>query len=87
MEFALKQNYPNPFNPVTIIDYSIPQACFVTIKVYDLLGKEIAVLVNTEKSAGNYKVEFNGSNLKSGIYFYNMKAGSFTGTKKLMLMK
>lgn len=85
--YKLFQNYPNPFNPTTTINYSIPKASFVTIKVYDLLGKEVATLVNEVKSIGNYNVEFNASILTSGIYFYRMKAGSFVETKKLILLK
>ncbi|MGA9293039.1 MAG: T9SS type A sorting domain-containing protein [Ignavibacteriaceae bacterium] len=87
MNFNLSQNYPNPFNGTTNIIYSIPKATFVTIKVYDILGKEIATLVKEEKKAGSYEVEFNGSNLVSGIYFYRMKAGDFIQTKKIILMK
>jgi hypothetical protein len=85
--FSLSQNYPNPFNPTTTIHYSVPKTSFVTIKVYDMLGKEIATLVNQEKSAGNYTVQFNGSNLSSGIYFYRMRSGNFVETKKLLLLK
>jgi hypothetical protein len=86
-KFVLYQNYPNPFNPSTIINYSIPKASFVTLKIYDVLGKEIATLVNEIKSAGNYSVSFNGSNLPSGVYFYRMQLGSFVSTKKLLLLK
>ena len=85
--FTLLQNYPNPFNPMTKIIYSIPQIDFVTLKVYDILGREIAVLVNEEKPAGKYEVEFDGSSLASGIYFYRIQAGSFVDTKKMILMK
>ena len=85
--FSLSQNYPNPFNPSTGINYSIPKSGLVTIKVYNVLGKEIATLVNEYRSAGNYSVQFNGSKLSSGIYFYRMKSGNFVQTKKLMLMK
>jgi len=85
--FALYQNYPNPFNPTTRIKYSIADREFVTLKVYDILGKEIATLVNKEKLAGNYEVEFNGSNLSSGVYFYRIQAGEFTSTKKFILLK
>jgi hypothetical protein len=86
--FALSQNYPNPFNPSTIINYSLPKTGFVTLKVYDVLGKEIATLVNSEKSAGNYSVEFSpGGRYSSGVYFYRMQSGSFVQTKKLMLLK
>jgi hypothetical protein len=85
--FELTQNYPNPFNPSTTINYSIPKTSFVTIKVYNILGKEIATLVNQEKLQGNYDIEFNASGLPSGIYFYRMQAGSFVSTKKLLLLK
>ncbi|MDR3628480.1 MAG: T9SS type A sorting domain-containing protein, partial [Ignavibacteriaceae bacterium] len=85
--FSLKQNYPNPFNPSTVISYAIPKASLVTIKVYDVLGKEIRSLVNEEKSAGNYSIQFNGDNLASGIYFYQMKSENFVQTRKLILMK
>ena len=85
--FSLKQNYPNPFNPTTIIKYSLPRSNMVTMKVYDILGNEVASLVNEEKPAGSYSVNFNASKLSSGVYFYRMKAGSFVETKKLILMK
>jgi photosystem II stability/assembly factor-like uncharacterized protein len=89
-KFSLKQNYPNPFNPVTKIEYSIPNSGntpLVELKVYDLLGKEVATLVNSYQPAGNYKVDFNGTALTSGIYFYRLKAGNFIQTRKLMLIK
>ena len=85
--YTLEQNYPNPFNPVTTINYTIAAKDFVTIKVYDVLGKEIATLVNEEKPAGSYSVNFNASKLSSGVYFYRMQAGSFVETKKLILLK
>lgn len=86
-DFALHQNYPNPFNPVTVIKYSLPQESVVAIKVYDMLGEEIITLVNKKQEAGTYNIDFNGSNLVSGIYIYQMKAGSFVKTKKMLLMK
>jgi phosphodiesterase/alkaline phosphatase D-like protein len=88
-EFKLFQNYPNPFNPVTTIEYSIPNTSFVTIKVYNILGKEVATLVNEEKQAGNFSVQLAIGNkqLASGVYFYRMQAGSFVNTKKLVLLK
>ncbi|MDP3831725.1 MAG: T9SS type A sorting domain-containing protein, partial [Ignavibacteriaceae bacterium] len=86
-DYSLSQNYPNPFNPITKINYTIPQTGLVTIKVFDILGKEITTLVNEEKKSGNHKIEFNGSKLSSGIYFYQIKSGSFTATKKLVLLK
>jgi uncharacterized delta-60 repeat protein len=85
--FALEQNYPNPFNPTTTINFQLPAFNHVTIKVYNILGKEIATLVNGEKSAGNYSVQFNGSKLSSGVYLYRMQAGSFVQTKKILLLK
>jgi hypothetical protein len=86
-DFMLYQNYPNPFNPNTTINYQIPHQEFATIKVYDILGNEIAVLVNEEKPSGNFEVEFNASSLPSGVYFYQLKAGSYIETKKMILLK
>ncbi len=86
-QFTLSQNYPNPFNPSTKIKYQIPELSFITIKIYDVLGKEIVTLINEEKSAGTYEVEFSGTGLPSGIYFYQLKTGSFTATKKSLLLK
>ena len=85
--FDLSQNYPNPFNPATSITWQIPAASHVVLKVYNLLGKEIAVLVNGEKPAGSYETEFNASNLPSGTYFYTLQAGNFVQTKKMILLK
>jgi Secretion system C-terminal sorting domain len=85
--FALAQNYPNPFNPSTVISYSIPQNSFVTLKVYDILGKEITTLVNETRSAGKYEVRFDASELSNGVYFYTVNADNFTSTKKMLLMK
>src|SRR5690606_5091234 len=76
-KFSLEQNYPNPFNPSTSIQYAIGNRQFVTLKVYDVLGNEVSTLVNEEKPAGSYDVEFNASNLASGIYYYQLKAGDF----------
>jgi hypothetical protein len=87
MNFELKQNYPNPFNPSTIIKYQIPTAGIVSLKVYDVLGKEVAALVNEEKPVGNYQVEFDGSKLSSRIYFYKLQTGAFVESKKMILMK
>lgn len=86
-EYNLSQNYPNPFNPVTKIKYTIPKAGFVSIKVFDMLGREISTLVNEEKQTGNYEVEFNATNLASGIYIYKMQTGSFMNSKKIILIK
>jgi hypothetical protein len=85
--YALSQNYPNPFNPTTIISFSVPKTSFVTIKVFDVLGKEVTTLINEEKPAGNHEVEFNGANFTSGIYFYCLKAGNFIQYKKALLVK
>ncbi len=85
--FTLSQNYPNPFNPTTIINYSIPKAQMVTLRIYNILGQEVTTLVNQEQSAGNYKVTFDASNLASGVYFYSFKSGNFTSVKKMMLLK
>ncbi|MCU0343309.1 MAG: YCF48-related protein [Ignavibacterium sp.] len=86
-DFSLSQNYPNPFNPSTSIQYAIASRQFVTLKVYDVLGNEVTTLVNEEKPAGSYQVEFNASYLTSGIYFYKLTTGSFSETKKMMLLK
>lgn len=86
-EFLLQQNYPNPFNPSTNIQYSISTTQFVTIKVYDILGNEIATLVNDYKPAGTYEVTFNASKLSSGIYFYKLQSGNFVQTRKMILLK
>ena len=86
-EYTLNQNYPNPFNPSTTIKYEIPERSFVTVKIYDVLGNEINALVNEEKPAGEYEVEFDGTNLPSGVYFYQLRAGSYLETKKMVLLK
>jgi hypothetical protein len=86
-EFSLGQNYPNPFNPVTNIRLKITHSGFVSLKVFDISGKEIAVLVNRELNAGVYNVDFNASDLASGAYFYRIDAGSFTEVKKMILVK
>ena len=85
--FMLQQNYPNPFNPSTTIKYSIPKQSNVTLKVYDVLGSEVVTLVNKEQAQGNYEVEFDGTDLSSGIYFYRLKAGDFVETRKMILIK
>lgn len=85
--YKLDQNYPNPFNPNTKIKYSIPSQSYVQIKVYDVLGNEIATLVNEEKLSGSYTVNFDASNIPSGVYFYSLNAGNFTESKKMILMK
>ncbi len=85
--FALQQNYPNPFNPATKITYSIPKAGHVSMKVFDILGREVLTLVNTEMKAGEYSVDFNASNFASGVYFYKLKAGDKSVVKKMLLLK
>jgi hypothetical protein len=87
VKLNLMQNYPNPFNPTTTINYSVPKNSFVTIKVYDVLGREVTTLVNEEKRFGNYEIKFDGSNITSGIYFYKMKADNQLETKKFILLK
>ncbi|MGE5457977.1 MAG: YCF48-related protein [Methanococcaceae archaeon] len=86
-KFYLSQNYPNPFNPATKINYSIPKTSFTSLIIYDVLGKEIARLVNEEKPSGNYEISWNTINLASGIYFYQLRAGNFVETKKMILMR
>jgi hypothetical protein len=86
-QFILEQNYPNPFNPSTKIRYSVPQSSDVMIKVFDILGKEVATLVNEEKPAGSYDVNFDAAGLSSGIYFYKLQAGNFIETKKMILIR
>jgi len=85
--YKLHQNYPNPFNPTTTIKYQIPELSFATLKVYDVLGSQVATLVNEEKPVGSYEVEFDATSLSSGIYFYRLQAGSFIKTKKMIIMK
>lgn len=85
--FELYQNYPNPFNPLTIIQFRIPNSEFVSLKVYDVIGNEVATLVDEYKPAGMHNVQFTMNNLTSGVYFYQLKAGSFTETKKMILIK
>ncbi len=86
-DYNLSQNYPNPFNPSTTINFSLPNNEFVTLKVYNILGSELATLVNRELTAGSYEFDFNASNLASGIYFYELKAGNFAEIKKMNLLK
>ena len=86
-KFYLHQNYPNPFNSTTIIQYSLPNATHVKICVFDMLGREIKTVVNEEKLGGNYRVEFNASDLSSGVYFYRIQTSLFNQTKKLILLR
>ena len=85
--YALTQNYPNPFNPSTKISYQLPSNSLVTLKVYDIIGREVTTLVNAQQNAGEYEVIFDASRLASGVYFYRIQAGTFADTKKLLLMK
>ena len=85
--YSLEQNFPNPFNPATTIKYQLPKAGFVTLKIYDILGKEVATLVNENKVAGRFSVEFNASKLPSGVYIYELKSPDFTSCKKMVLTK
>jgi len=85
--YSLSQNYPNPFNPTTKISYGIPKEGFVTLKIYDILGKEVMTLVNGNMQAGYYDAEFSGNNLASGLYFYKLESGSFKETKRMLLIK
>ena len=86
-QISLKQNYPNPFNPTTTIKYSIPKASFVTLKVFDILGREVSVLVNEYNAGNDYEIKFDASNFASGIYLYQLKVGDYIATKKLLLIK
>jgi hypothetical protein len=86
-EFTLNQNYPNPFNPSTTIKFELPRASQVNLTVFDILGREVSVLVNERKEPGSYEVKLDGSNLASGVYFYRIQAGDYVATKKLLLMK
>jgi len=86
-EYALAQNFPNPFNPSTKIAFSLPKQGNVTLKVYNMLGKEIATLVNEVRSIGNYEINFDGANLSSGVYFYKLEAEGFSEVKRMMLIK
>ena len=85
--YLFSQNYPNPFNPTTAISYELPEANYVSIKVYNLIGKEVAVLVDEQKQAGKYKLQFDGSGIPSGVYFYRIQAGSYSETKRMILLK
>jgi len=85
--FALQQNYPNPFNPSTTINYSTTKPGNVKLSVYDITGSKVATIVNENKPAGNYSVQFNGANLASGIYLYRLESGSYSASKKFILMK
>jgi hypothetical protein len=85
--YTLSQNYPNPFNPNTKIKYSVPNSSQVTLKIFNTLGEEIKILVNEEKLVGIYEVNWNAVNLPSGVYFYQLRAGRFVETKKMILLR
>jgi hypothetical protein len=85
--FALGQNYPNPFNPSTTIKYELPKSSMVKLSVYDILGREVATLVNELKQPGTYAVQFDASSVTSGVYFYRMHAGGYTDTRKLLVLR
>jgi hypothetical protein len=86
-DFRLSQNYPNPFNPATVISYSVPTEGIVSLKVYNLVGQQVAELVNANQNAGAYNVEFNAQNLSSGVYYYKLETNGFVDTKKMILVK
>ncbi len=86
-DFTLNQNYPNPFNSTTIISYTIPKAGHVSLKIFDVLGREVETLVNENQNVGRYEVNFDGSRLASGVYFYRLVAGNRFITKKMLLIK
>ncbi|MCH9028699.1 MAG: T9SS type A sorting domain-containing protein [Bacteroidetes bacterium] len=86
-DYSLRQNHPNPFNPLTTIKYQTSQNGFVTLKVYDILGKEIATLVNEEKPSGRYEVSFNASSFASGVYLYRLNVNDYVDVKKMILLK
>jgi hypothetical protein len=86
-EYSLSQNFPNPFNPITKIKFSVPNSEIVYINVYDILGNEVKILVNEFKQTGNYEIQFDAIDLPSGIYYYRMICGSFSETKKMILLR
>ncbi|MEO8513304.1 MAG: T9SS type A sorting domain-containing protein [Ignavibacteria bacterium] len=86
-EFSLSQNYPNPFNPNTKINFSIPKGDYVSLRIYDMLGREVKVLVNGSLSAGEYQADFDAKGLSSGMYYYSLRAGEFVDVKKMVLVK
>jgi len=87
VSYNLSQNYPNPFNPSTVIKYQVAKAGNVSLKIFDILGREVATLINEEKSAGNYSINFNAASFPSGVYFYQIRSGSYIATKKMVLLK
>jgi hypothetical protein len=87
IEFALKQNYPNPFNPTATIEYALPHAGYVTLRVYNVLGEEVATLFDGEQAAGTFKTSWDASDLPSGVYFYRLTAGEYVQARKMVLMR
>jgi hypothetical protein len=87
LNYELRQNYPNPFNPVTTIKYEVPSNGIIALRIFDILGREVATLVNEQKQLGKYDVQWNASNNSSGLYFYRIQAGKFVETKKMILLK
>ena len=85
--YGISQNYPNPFNPTTVINYQLPVNSFVTLKIYDVIGREVVTLVSGNQNTGYYHVTFNAADLTSGVYFYRLQAGTYSETKKLLLLK
>jgi hypothetical protein len=86
-QYGLAQNYPNPFNPSTTIKFQMPSKGFVTLKVFDIMGREVATLANGMREAGNYTVQWSAANLSSGVYWYRLTAGTFVQTNKMLLLK
>jgi hypothetical protein len=86
-KYVLEQNYPNPFNPTTVVSFQLPEASNVRLVVYDILGREVSVLVNERKAAGSYSVSFDAQGMASGMYLYRLQAGNFVQTRKLLLLK
>ena len=86
-DFALEQNYPNPFNPSTRIKFQVPSSGFMSLRMYDVLGREVATLVNEELKAGSHEATFDATGLASGVYYYQLRAGEFTQTKRLLLLR
>jgi hypothetical protein len=87
VEYQLQQNYPNPFNPTTTIEYDLPSASRVELRLYDILGHEVTTLVNEKQTAGHHSLRFDASGLASGVYFYRLRAGEFTQTRRMLLLR
>jgi hypothetical protein len=86
-DYSLSQNFPNPFNPVTKINFALPKQGFVTLKIYDIVGREVQTLVSEMKQAGYYSIDFSGSSLSSGVYFYKIQTDDFVSVKRMVLIK